>query len=206
MSGDDIDPSTTFLADWMDRLAEGDGSPGGGAACGVMTAITAAHHGMVAAYTTGVPEAKRARERLAEIRRAAMKAAEDDGVHSADFGAALALPQGPGRDAAVRSATVAAIVSSLAVGRLAASLVAEALLLAEIGNRHVEADLLVAVAALRAALDGVVVTARADLDLLRAHRSADDGLDDDVTSFELGVTDLVEQATRLVAITPRRRG
>jgi formiminotetrahydrofolate cyclodeaminase len=205
MSDDDIDPSTTFLADWMDRLAEGDGSPGGGAACGVMTAISAALLGMVAAYTKG-DGAERAGQRLAQIRRAAMKAAEDDGVHSAEFGAALALPQGPGREAAVRVATVAAIASSLAVGRLAASLVAEVRLLADIGSRHVEADLLVAAAALRAALDGVVVTTRADLDLLRAHRSADDGLDDDVASFEGAVAALVDARAQLDGISPSPRG
>lgn len=205
MSGDDIDPSTTFLADWMDRLAEGDGSPGGGAACGVMTAISAGLLGMVAAYTEG-DAAEHARGRLAPTRRAAMKAAEDDGVHSAEFGAALALPQGPGREAAVRVATVAAIASSLDVGLIAASLVAEVRLLADIANRHVEADLLVAVAALRAALDGVVVTARADIDLLRTHRSADDGLEDDVASFDRGVAELVSARAELDRISPRQRG
>lgn len=204
MTGDDIDPSTTFLADWMDRLAEGHGSPGGGAACGVMAGIAAALLGMVAAYTKG-DEAARARERLAETRRSAMKAAEDDGIHSAGFGAALAMPDGPDRPPAVRQATREAIVSSLTVGEIAASLVPEVRLLAEIGNPHVEADLLVAIAALRAALDGVVVTTRADLDLLDAHRAADDGLDEDVAAFRVRVAELEDGIRQLHAVAARER-
>jgi len=204
MTGDDIDPSTTFLADWMDRLAEGHGSPGGGAACGVMAGIAAALLGMVAAYTKG-DEAARARARLAETRRSAMKAAEDDGIHSAEFGAALAMPDGPNRPPAVRQATAEAIASSLAVGEIAASLVPEVRLLAEIGNPHVEADLLVALAALRAALDGVVVTTRADLALLDAHRADDDGLDDAVAAFRRRVAELEDGIRQLDAVADRRR-
>jgi formiminotetrahydrofolate cyclodeaminase len=192
MTGDDIDPAATPLAEWLDRLAQAHGAPGGGAACAVMTAISAALLGMVAAYTTDNSEARLAAQRLSSTRHAATMAAEEDGARSAAFGSALAMDEGPEREQAVRSAAVDAIASSLAVGRLGSSLLDDVRLLANIGNPHIEADLLVAVEALRAALEGAAITARATLDLLTAHRRPDDGLDAQVASFERGIRDLAE--------------
>lgn len=149
MASDDIDPAETPLAEWVDRLAQAKGAPGGGAACGVMTGIAAALLGMVAAYTADDLEARQAEQRLSDKRRLAMKAAEEDGVRSAAFGAALAMERGPDRERAVREATVDAVASALDVGRIAATLLEEVRLVADIGNPHVEADLRVAVEALR---------------------------------------------------------
>ncbi len=190
MASDDIDPAETPLAEWVDRLAQAKGAPGGGAACGVMTGIAAALLGMVAAYTADDLEARRAEQRLSDKRRLAMRAAEEDGVRSAAFGAALAMEPGPDRERALRQATVDAVASALDVGRIAASLLEEVRLLADIGNPHVEADLRVAVEALRAALEGTNHTARADLDLLSRHRTADDQLDPQVAGFERDLVDL----------------
>lgn len=190
MPSDHIDPAETPLAEWVDRLAQAKGAPGGGAACGVMTGIAAGLLGMVAAYTADDLEARRAEQRLSRTRRQAMNAAEEDGVRSAAFGAALAINQGPERERAVREATVDAVASALDVGRVAASLLEEVRLLADIGNPHVEADLRVAVEALRAALEGTNHTARANLDLLARHRTADDQLDPKVAGFERDLVDL----------------
>jgi formiminotetrahydrofolate cyclodeaminase len=205
VSDDDIDPAVTPLSEWLDRLAQAHGAPGGGAASAVMTAISAALLGMVAAYTAHDSEARMAAQRLAVIRRAAATAAEEDGIRSADFGTALALDKGAAREHAVRKATVDAITSSLTIGRLAASLVDEVRLLARIGNPHVEADLLVAVEALRAALHGADVTARADLDLLAKHRSSNDGLDAEFASLERGIGDLARTLSELEDTAAYRR-
>lgn len=198
MASDDIDPTETPLAEWVNRLAQAKGAPGGGAACGVMTGIAAGLLGMVAAYTADDVEARQAEQRLSRTRCQAMKAAEEDGVRSAAFGAALAMDQGPERERAVREATVDAVASTLDVGRVAASLLEEVRLLADIGNPHVEADLRVAVEALRAALEGTNHTARANLDLLARHRTADDHLDPTVAAFE---RDLVDLAAKRAACT-----
>ncbi len=202
MASDDIDPVETPVAEWVDRLAQAKGAPGGGAACGVMTGIAAGLLGMVAAYTADDVEARQAEERLSGKRRQALAAAEEDGVRSAAFGAALAMDQGPDRERAVREATVEAVSSALDVGRIAASLLEEVRLLADIGNPHVEADLRVAVEALRAALEGTNHTARADLDLLARHRTADDQLDPKVAGFERDLVDLAAkraECTRIAA-------
>lgn len=202
MASDDIDPVETPLAEWLDRLSQAKGAPGGGAACGVMTGIAAGLLGMVAAYTADDLEARQAEHRLSDKRRLAMKAAEEDGVRSAAFGAALAMEQGPDRERAVRVATVDAVSSVLDVGRIAASLLEEVRLLVDIGNPHVEADLRVAVEALRAALEGTNHTARANLDLLARHRTADDQLDRQVAGLERDLVDLAEkrtECTRIVA-------
>lgn len=202
MASDDIDPAETPLAEWVDRLAHAKGAPGGGAACGVMTGIAAGLLGMVAAYTADNLEARRAEQRLGDKRRLAMRAAEEDGVRSAAFGAALAMEQGLDRERAVREATVDAVASALDVGRVAASLLEEVWLLADIGNPHVEADLRVAVEALRAALEGTNHTARANLDLLARHRTADDQLDPKVAAFERDLVDLAAkraECTRIAA-------
>ena len=192
MASDDIDPAETPLVEWVDRLAQAKGAPGGGAACGVMTGIAAGLLGMVAAYTDDDLEARQAEQRLGDTRRRAMRAAEKDGIRSAAFGAALAMDQGPDRERAVREATIDAVASALDVGRIAASLLDEVRLLSDIGNPHVEADLRVAVEALRAALEGTNHTARADLDLLARHRTADDDLDPRVADVERDLVDLAE--------------
>ncbi|WP_413353899.1 cyclodeaminase/cyclohydrolase family protein [Microbacterium sp. 1P06AB] len=202
MASDDIDPAETPVAEWVDRLAQAKGAPGGGAACGVMTGIAAGLLGMVAAYTADDPDARQAEQRLSRTRRLALGAAEEDGVRSAAFGAALAMDQGPERERAVRAATIDAVASAVDVGRVAASLLDEVRLLADIGNPHVEADLRVAVEALRAALEGTDHTARADLDLLSRHRAPDDDLDPQVADVERDLVDLAgarAECNRIVA-------
>ncbi len=206
---DDLVASATPLDEWLDRLAQAHGAPGGGAACAVMTAISAGLLGMVAGYSGEEPESRAAAERLDRVRRRATSAAETDGERSAAFGAALAMEPGPDRERAVRATTVDATASSIAVGLLAASLVQEVRLLAAIGNPHVEADLIVAVEALTAALAGAVATARADLDILSAHRAADDELDGRLETFERDIRTMEgvrDEADRLAsALRPGTR-
>lgn len=205
---DDLVAAATPLDEWLDRLAQAHGAPGGGAACAVMTAISAGLLGMVAAYSAEELEGDRAATRLARARRRATAAAENDGERSAAFGAALAMADGPDREHAVRATTVDATASSIAVCRLAASLVEEARLLAAIENPNVEADLIVAVEALSAALAGAVATARADLDILTAHRTPDDALDGQIETFEGDIREIegAREAARTLSSTLRPDG
>ncbi|HET8780521.1 MAG TPA: hypothetical protein VFM66_10630, partial [Agromyces sp.] len=93
---------------------------------------------------------------------------------------------------------------------LAASLVEEARLLVAIGNRNVEADLIVALEALSAALAGSVATARADLDLLSAHRTVDDELDEPIETFTRDIREMegarAEAARLASALGPGDQG
>lgn len=205
MSRDDIVPAETPLEEWLGRLSEARGAPGGGAACAVMTAISAALLGMVAAYTTDDVEAERAVRRLRGRRHAATRAAEEDGVRSAAFGASLAMADGPERERTVRQATVEAIASSLTIGRIGASLLDDVHLLADIGNSHVEADLRVAVEALRAALEGAHLTADANLELLKRHRQQDDELGPHVEEFEQDLATLAEKRSECDQTATRLR-
>ena len=186
----DVDPEVTPLAEWLDRLSRASGAPGGGAAAAVMTAISAALLEMVAGYSGD--RARPPAERLERTRNAATRAAEADGVHSAAFGSALGMDDGPERERAVREAAVSATESALAVGRLAASLIVEAELLSDIGNRHVDADLLVACEALQAALASSAITVRSNLEMLAKHRQPEDGLDARVVGFDGALAELGE--------------
>lgn len=205
MSRDDIVPVETPLEEWLGRLAEARGAPGGGAACAVMTAISAALLGMVAAYTPDDVAAEHAARRLTTKRNEATRAAEEDGVRSAAFGASLAMSEGPERERAVRQATVDAIMSSVTIGRIGASLLDEVRLLADIGNPHVEADLRVAAEALRAALEGAHLTAEANLDLLKKHRQQGDGLNPKVEAFQQNLAELAEKRSECDGIADRLR-
>ena len=165
--------ATEALDAWLRSLAEADGAPGGGAACGVMLGVSAALLHMVAGYTQD-PRAAQSAHRLVGLRRDALRAADADGACSAALGAALAREKDDaGRDDAVRDAALAAAESSSALGGVAESLVPELELLAEIGNPHITADLVVAAHALVAGVAGAMVNLRGDIGLAEAHPAAD---------------------------------
>jgi formiminotetrahydrofolate cyclodeaminase len=131
-------PTSTPLDGWLSELGEAQG------------AIGAALLRMVAEYTDA-PRATECSARLVGIRAEALAAVEADGVASAQFGAALALPtDDPARDARVRDAAITAAHSSAQVGAVGIRLTPEVRLLDEIGNRSLLADLAVAAEALRA--------------------------------------------------------
>jgi formiminotetrahydrofolate cyclodeaminase len=160
---------------WLDKLAQASGAPGGGAACGVMLGMSAALLRMVARYTEGDERAMQCAARLADRRRDALRAAEVDGVRSAALGAALATRErSPQEEQRVRDAALAAAASSADLGSIGSAILEELHLMAEIGNPAVAADLAVAAEALAAALAGVSVNLRADLQLASAHHTGDD--------------------------------
>ena len=150
-------PASTSLSAWLDRLAQPDGAPGGGAACGVMLALAAALLRMVAEYTPDEPRAEECAGRLVTRRLDALAAAETDGVRSAELGAALRTSKDdPTRDQLVRDAAIEAARLSAVLGDVGVALVDELRLLREIGNPHLAADLAVAGEALAASSCGGV--------------------------------------------------
>ncbi|MCK3768880.1 cyclodeaminase/cyclohydrolase family protein [Microbacterium aerolatum] len=163
-------PTSAPLSTWLAELAQPSGAPGGGAACGVMVGLAAALLGMVAEYTPGDVRAAECAARLVDHRAAALKAAEEDGIRSVEFGAALAMPaDDPERDRRVRDAAVVAARSSAALGDAGRSLLPELVLLAEIGNPSLKADLAVAAEALTAGIAGACVNISANLQTARKY-------------------------------------
>lgn len=163
-------PVSTPLDAWLAQLAQPIGAPGGGAASGVMLGIGASLLRMVAEYTADDPRAADCADRLAHRREEALRAAESDGVVSAAFGAALALPDDDAdREPRVREAAIEAARSSARLGALGAALLPELRLLDEIGNRTLVADLAVAAEALGAGIAGAVVNLRANVRTARRY-------------------------------------
>lgn len=163
-------PVSTPLSAWLDKLAQPAGAPGGGAAAGVMLALSAALLRMVAEYTPGDDRAEACASRLVQQRSDALGAAEGDGIRSAELGSALAEDaDDPARDAHVRDAALAAARSSVVLGEVGVGLVDELRLLDEIGNPHLDADLVVAAEALAAGIAGASVNLRANRQLAARH-------------------------------------
>lgn len=175
------------LDDWLAALARPNGAPGGGAACGVILAVSAGLLHMVAEYTDDERAAAIA-TRVTDARADALRAAEADGAESASFGAALALPSDdPQRDDRVARTAVAASASSVALGEVGARLVPDLALLADIANPSVAADLAIAADALALGISGATTNLRADLRLARKHgapASVCDPLDDDARRLD----------------------
>ncbi|WOQ69224.1 cyclodeaminase/cyclohydrolase family protein [Microbacterium limosum] len=168
-----IHPSIS-LEDWLDRLAQPTGAPGGGAASGIMMATAASLLHMVAAYTPDDERAVAAGGRLRRLRDDAVDAAQADGVRSAELGAALAHEEDDDRDRLVREAAIAAAGTSQRLGDVGMRLVDELHLIAGVGNPNLSADLVVAAEALAAGLGGALTNLRACVDLAEAHAGAGD--------------------------------
>ncbi|PKI89887.1 hypothetical protein CW368_12035 [Actinomycetales bacterium SN12] len=166
-------PTSRPMDAWLDALSKPNGSPGGGAATGVLLGVAAALMGMVAAYTPDSPAASAAAERLERNRADVLQAVEADGVLSVQFGAALALPSDdPQRDRQVSDAAVEAAGSVASLGAIGILLTSDARVLASVGNPHIAVDLAVAMESLAAGLSGAALSLRANLHLARKHGAA----------------------------------
>lgn len=163
-------PASTPMDSWFDALSQPTGSPGGGAASGVMLAIAASLMGMVAGYTPDDRRASASVARLARRRAEALQAVEEDGVVSAHFGAALALSaDDPSRDERVSDAAVEAAGSAAQVGVVGLAMLSDLRMLVEAGNPHIAVDLAVAAEALLAGHTGASLNVRANLQIARRH-------------------------------------
>jgi formiminotetrahydrofolate cyclodeaminase len=165
-------PASLGLDEWLARLAEPTGAPGGGSAAGVMMALAAALLHMVCGYTPDDAEAARAAERVRVLREECLGAAYQDGIRSVALGEALAA-DGPGRSADLYRAAVAAADSSARLAEIGIVLAGELGVIAEVGNKHLVADTGVAGEALRAGLGAALINLRANVRLAEAHASPD---------------------------------
>ncbi len=167
MAAPDDVPASTPLDDWLARLAEPTGNPGGGSAAALILAVAAALLRMVAGYSQG-PGAREIAARVEDLRAELLAAGRADGAVSARLGAALAS-EGPGRDARVQAAAEEATASSLALGGWGARIADELVLLVDVGNTHLDVDTAVAAEALRAGLAAADLNARENDRLARRH-------------------------------------
>ena len=168
MQSDPDVPTSLAMDEWLARLAEPTGAPGGGSAAGVMMALAAALLHMVCGYTPDEPVAAEAGKRVRELRAASLRASEEDGVRSVALGAAL-REDGPDRSARLYDAAVAAAASSADLAEVGIALVAQLRLVAEVGNPHLVADTGVASESLRAGLGAALINLRANIALARSH-------------------------------------
>ncbi|MET1052181.1 MAG: cyclodeaminase/cyclohydrolase family protein [Mycetocola sp.] len=167
---DNVSARRSTIEDWTEALAQSTGSPGGGAASGVMLALAYSLTSMVAGYTKA--EGERAAElrelqaRAAEGRETALALADADAAASESFGSAFRIDRGPRREEAIREASVEAAEASAALGRQGADAVGDLEWLVEHGNPALIADVAVAVGALRAAIAGARANVSFDLSSL----------------------------------------
>jgi formiminotetrahydrofolate cyclodeaminase len=180
---------------WLDALSQPNGSPGGGAATGVLRGVAAALMGMAAGYTPDSPAASACAARLERHRADVLQAAEADGVLSVRFSAALALPSDdPHRDSQVGAAAVAAAESVARLGAIGILLTSDAQVLAEASNPYIAVDLAVAMESLATGLSGAALSIRANLQIAARH----DATAARLASLETDVRRLLE-ARRQVA-------
>ncbi|SFN36077.1 cyclodeaminase/cyclohydrolase family protein [Mycetocola miduiensis] len=167
------------IDEWTEALAESTGSPGGGAASGVMLAIAYGLTSMVAGYTDLEGDLSREcdelRQRARRGRETALRLADQDASASESFGSAFRLEPGAQREDAIRDASVRAAQASAALGKQGTEVVSDLEWLARHGNPALVADVAVASGALRAAIAGARTNVSFDLGSLT---SSGDGLSD----------------------------
>lgn len=164
---------------YLDRLASGDSTPGGGSAAALTGAMGAALLCMSARFTVG-------REKLAAFEAVAQTAitegetlraelqtlVELDAEAFAQYGAAMALPRSTDEEKAVRAAamqtaTRAAAAVPLAIARASVGTLRQAAALAEACNPYLVSDVAVAAYLAFAALRSAEVNVRINLASLK---------------------------------------
>lgn len=159
----------------LDGLAADRGNPGGGTAGGVITAIGASLGQMVCRYSSDAAEAAGLDAHLGTLRARAVAAAERDGEASGALGAAL-RPAEDGsedeRDRRIVSAAAEAVQTSAELGRVALDVLDDLTTLSAVGNRHLSADVAVALDAVAAGLGAAATNLRGGLTLAAAHGDA----------------------------------
>ncbi|MFS0865887.1 cyclodeaminase/cyclohydrolase family protein [Microbacterium sp. 179-B 1A2 NHS] len=155
---------TVPLEEWLDRLAQRGGAPGGGSASGVLLGVGAALLSMVLSYGDRSPAL---RDRAERLRADALADAIGDATASAALGGALAQPaDDPGRDGQVRDAAAGGARSSAQLGATGVALVELLEETAEDTAAGLIADLGVAAEAIAAGLGGALINLRGDVDLI----------------------------------------
>jgi formiminotetrahydrofolate cyclodeaminase len=196
---DSVTTTASTVDEWSAALAESTGSPGGGAASGVMLGIAAALTSMVAGYSDAPEGREHELEALTgrarELRASALRLADEDAEASEAFGAAYRLEPGEERDRAVHDASIDAARASAVLGERAADAISDLEWLAQHGKRAVVADLAVACGALRAAVTGARTNVSFDL----AAVTATEGTLDEVRRNHPGLWEAVHRFDAAIA-------
>ncbi len=169
---------TAIRPSFLDDLATGKPTPGGGAAAAYTAAEAAALVAMVARSTIGKKQYAAVEEQMGalseqadRLRKELSAAVAEDGVAFKAYLATLRLPkdtpeQQAARDQAVRQATLNAARVQLQVAKQAAHVAALAVEAARKGNANAIANSATALALARAALTGAGINVRANLNML----------------------------------------
>lgn len=200
MEEPEVTTQQSTVEDWTTALAESTGSPGGGAGTGVMLAVAASLTSMVAGYSDG-DEVEGIRACAQDLRRSALKLADEDATASKAFGAAFRLDKGPERDEAIRRASVDAAKASAVLGDRAVEAIDDLAWLAHNGNKALVADVVVAFGALRAAVAGARTNVSFDLASLRSAGSTLEQVRDQHPDLWSSVKRLTGALERIDALT-----
>ena len=173
------------LSHYVEAVASGDPTPGGGSAVAVVAAFASALGEMVcnltfgrSAYAAAEPELRVAVERLGNLRGRFLDAAGEDEVAYRRYLAATGLPkqteeERAARLAAVQTALVAAADVPLAVAAGCVEAVTILEPVARLGNRHAVSDAVVGALLAEAALRGALLNVRGNAALLRDPAATD---------------------------------
>ena len=160
------------LRGYLDAVAAGTATPGGGSVAAIVGAMGAALGEMVGNFTLGreryaavEEEIRPARDRLTAVRAVLTAAAAADERAYAAYRAAAALPRGSDAEKAARIAAMQeALVSStdvpLLVARAATETVEIMEIIARAGNPHVRSDAALGALLAEAALRGALLNVR----------------------------------------------
>ncbi|MFJ2350672.1 cyclodeaminase/cyclohydrolase family protein [Glutamicibacter sp. NPDC087673] len=161
--------SNETVSSYLERLASGAPTPGGGAAAGLHAAQAAALVSMVAEFTSGPryadvqEQAQQISEHARLLMRQGLFAAEEDERLFGALGAAYKLPkesseQKSERSAAIQNATIAAATPLVSTVEASIGVLKLGQRLLPIGNRSVLSDVAAAAEAARAALATALAT------------------------------------------------
>jgi glutamate formiminotransferase/formiminotetrahydrofolate cyclodeaminase len=178
---------TRPLPDFVEALASGASTPGGGAAAAVVGALAAALAEMVANFTVGRPKfaavdasMRRAVERASMLRERLLALTEDDEQAFTAVSAAFKLPKGSedertARNTAIQAALHAAMRPPLEVMRLGCDVLELASEVAASGNASVVSDAGCAALMGEAAVRAAALNVLANVVLLHDAAAAHDG-------------------------------
>ncbi len=163
------------LQNFLERLASGDPTPGGGSAAAVMGAMGAALVSMVANLTIGKPRYREVEDDMrrlltrANALRTQLSDAMEADVDAFDrVMAAYRLPKAdPGRSEAIQTALKQATEVPLQCARLCVAVIELCREAADKGNRNVLSDVGVGVLAAHAALKSCAINVTVNLNAIR---------------------------------------
>lgn len=170
--------SNETVSSYLERLASGAPTPGGGAAAGLHAAQAAALVSMVAEFTSGpryadvLEQAQQISEHARLLMRQGLFAAEEDERLFGALGAAYKLPkesseQKSERSAAIQNATIAAAAPLVSTVEASIEIIKLGQRLLPIGNRSVLSDVAAAAEAARAALATALATLEMNISSIR---------------------------------------